>query len=133
MKKTALILFIVLLGLTLTGFGSSHAKSAVNIVDVIFVSSQGKKIKASYNIASEKVTLSMPDGTTITLPAAISASGARYSNGTLTFWEHQGTATLYKGEQVLFVGKEAIKELSPEVKPSSPDPEKSIKPANKAE
>lgn len=27
-----------------------------------------------------------------TLPIAISASGARYSNGVVEFWEHQGTA-----------------------------------------
>jgi len=33
-------------------------------------------------------------GDTIRLPIAISASGARYSDGQRTFWEHQGTARL---------------------------------------
>lgn len=33
-------------------------------------------------------------GQTYTLPLAISASGARYSNGTVEYWEHQGEATL---------------------------------------
>lgn len=33
-------------------------------------------------------------GQTYTLAAAQSGSGARYSNGTVEFWEHQGGATL---------------------------------------
>jgi membrane-bound inhibitor of C-type lysozyme len=28
------------------------------------------------------------------LPAALAASGARYSDGTVEYWEHQGEATL---------------------------------------
>jgi putative lipoprotein len=41
--------------------------------------------------------------TLLALPIAVSASGARYSDGTYTFWEHQGTAlfeladTAYQG------------------------------------
>lgn len=31
---------------------------------------------------------------TFRLPIAISASGARYTDGTITFWEHQGAARL---------------------------------------
>ncbi|HYD86352.1 MAG TPA: MliC family protein [Vitreimonas sp.] len=33
-------------------------------------------------------------GQVYTLPAAQSGSGARYSNGTVEYWEHQGEATL---------------------------------------
>jgi membrane-bound inhibitor of C-type lysozyme len=33
-------------------------------------------------------------GQVYTLRSAISASGARYSDGTVEFWEHQGEATL---------------------------------------
>lgn len=33
-------------------------------------------------------------GRTYELPAATSGSGARYSNGQVEFWEHQGGATL---------------------------------------
>lgn len=33
-------------------------------------------------------------GQLYTLPAAVSASGARYSNGAVEYWEHQGTARL---------------------------------------
>lgn len=31
---------------------------------------------------------------TVNLPRAVSASGARYTDGTWTYWEHQGTARL---------------------------------------
>lgn len=33
-------------------------------------------------------------GQTYSLPSAVSASGARYSDGAVEFWEHQGQATL---------------------------------------
>ncbi len=33
-------------------------------------------------------------GRTYDLPSAVSGSGARYSNGQVEFWEHQGGATL---------------------------------------
>jgi len=36
----------------------------------------------------------LPDGTSVTLPIARSGSGARYTNGTVTYWEHQGTARI---------------------------------------
>jgi len=41
------------------------------------------------------------------LPLAVSASGARYSDGTLTYWEHQGTARLELADTV-FVDCERI-------------------------
>lgn len=34
------------------------------------------------------------DKATYTLPAAISASGSRYTDGTVEFWEHQGESML---------------------------------------
>jgi membrane-bound inhibitor of C-type lysozyme len=42
---------------------------------------------------SDTAVVAMP-GDTIRLPIAISASGARFSDGTSTFWEHQGAARL---------------------------------------
>lgn len=33
-------------------------------------------------------------GQVYNLPIAVSGSGARYSNGTVEYWEHQGRATL---------------------------------------
>lgn len=40
------------------------------------------------------VLLDLPDGTSVTLPIAMSGSGARYTDGTVTYWEHQGTARI---------------------------------------
>ena len=42
----------------------------------------------------DTVLVDLPDGTAVTLPIAISASGSRYSDGTVTYWEHQGTARI---------------------------------------
>jgi membrane-bound inhibitor of C-type lysozyme len=38
--------------------------------------------------------LTLPNGDSVRLPHAASASGARYSNGAVTLWEHQGTARI---------------------------------------
>jgi membrane-bound inhibitor of C-type lysozyme len=38
--------------------------------------------------------LTLPNGDSVSLPHAASASGARYSNGAVTLWEHQGTARI---------------------------------------
>lgn len=45
---------------------------------------------------SDSAFITMPD-TALALPLAISASGARYSDGLATFWEHQGTARIEVG------------------------------------
>ena len=37
------------------------------------------------------------DGATWTLPIQRSASGARYSDGAITFWDHQGEARFEQG------------------------------------
>jgi len=47
------------------------------------------RFNVTYRADSAIVTL--PD-TTLRLPRAISASGARYSDEVSTFWEHQGAA-----------------------------------------
>jgi membrane-bound inhibitor of C-type lysozyme len=76
------------------------------VVVAVYVSSQREHLTARFDIAAKKVTIERPGRKTLTLPLAISASGARYSDGTMTFWEHRGTATLYKGDQVIYEGKE---------------------------
>jgi membrane-bound inhibitor of C-type lysozyme len=38
--------------------------------------------------------LTLPNGDSVSLPHAVSASGARYSNGAVTLWEHHGTARI---------------------------------------
>jgi membrane-bound inhibitor of C-type lysozyme len=106
MKKQGFLLLMILFVTAGASGGSCYAKNPDNMVITAYVSAQGKRLTALYDIASEKVTLGLPDGKTLTLPAARSASGSRYSDGKMIFWEHQGTATLYRGEVVLFEGKD---------------------------
>ena len=65
----------------------------------------GKSAYACFDLPSRKVTFKLPDETVVTLPVAMSGSGARYSDGKQTFWEHQGTARYFAGERLLFEGK----------------------------
>jgi membrane-bound inhibitor of C-type lysozyme len=100
---------ILLLALSVIGgacVGSSWAKGPEDTNTAVYASSGGKRLIARYDLKARRVTLKLPDGKSVMLPEAVSASGARYSDGTMTFWEHQGTATLYKGEMALFEGKE---------------------------
>ena len=52
----------------------------------------GQMIPAQF--MDDAVLLDLPDGTSVTLPIAMSGSGARYTDGTVTYWEHQGTARI---------------------------------------
>lgn len=47
----------------------------------------------------DAVLIDLPNGTSVTLPIAMSGSGARYTNNTVTYWEHQGTAMIETPEQ----------------------------------
>jgi membrane-bound inhibitor of C-type lysozyme len=56
----------------------------------------GKRFVARYGGLSDGslafVTVTMPDGQALTLPAGLSASGVRYTDGReYVWWEHQGT------------------------------------------
>lgn len=67
-------------------------------------SSRGEVLKAAFDLNLHQVTVTLPGGRGVTLPSAPSGSGARYSNGTETFWEHQGVGRFFKGDTVLFEG-----------------------------
>lgn len=41
------------------------------------------------------------DGTPLTLPQTVSASGARYSNGTYTFWSKGNSAFIERNDKVI--------------------------------
>lgn len=53
------------------------------------------------------VTFTEPSIGNVTLPAAVSGSGARYANSdeSVVFWEHQSEATIGKDGKDVFVGK----------------------------
>ncbi len=69
-----------------------------------YCSGGGKTAAASFDLDRNLVTVTLPDGSSVTLPAALSASGARYSDGRETFWEHQGVGRFFRGETLLFEG-----------------------------
>lgn len=59
---------------------------------------QGQEVKADYNNETEPQTAQLfftgKVHEDMILPLVVSASGAKYSDGTVTFWTHQGEATL---------------------------------------
>lgn len=58
-----------------------------------FTCAGGRSFDVTYDDGFTVATVSM-DGATYKLPAAMSASGARYSDGKVEFWEHHGEAML---------------------------------------
>jgi inhibitor of cysteine peptidase len=74
------------------------------VTTACYRSGDGKIAVASFDLGRDLVTVTLPDGRSVTLPAAPSASGARYSDGKDTFWEHQGSGRFFTGETLLFSG-----------------------------
>ncbi len=64
----------------------------------------GADLNACFDLERKTVTLGLADGSKVTLPVAISGSGARYSDGTRTFWEHKGVGRYFVDEKLLFEG-----------------------------
>jgi len=67
--------------------------SAATAQVFIFTCAGGKSFDVTYDEGFTVATVSL-DGATYKLPAAISASGSRYFDGKVEFWEHQGEAML---------------------------------------
>jgi membrane-bound inhibitor of C-type lysozyme len=63
-------------------------------------------IAADYSADTKSVTL-YTQGQTFHLPIAMSGSGARFSDGKTTIWEHQGEAT-FETPGASFTGCKAI-------------------------
>jgi membrane-bound inhibitor of C-type lysozyme len=71
--------------------------SAQVVGEATFECSGGKSIKATFY--SDKVDLVLSDGRSMTVPQAMSASGARYANAdeTFVFWNKGNTAFITEG------------------------------------
>lgn len=89
----------------------------------VYVSEQGQRLTACFDIPGKKVRVVLPSGKTLTLPQAMSGSGARYSNGAQTFWEHQGSAIYEEGGTLLFEGREAPGAAPAVAAPAAPERE----------
>lgn len=82
----------------------SCIKKDKDIVQAVFISTNGNKLTVAYNLKETNATVFMPYGKSYKLPQALSASGIRYSDGTNTFWEHQGSAIFTSDDLVIFEG-----------------------------
>ena len=74
------------------------------VTTVRYRSGRGAILTASFDPNTNQVQVTLPDGRKVELPAAISASGSRYTNAYETFWEHKGKGTFSQGSKVVFEG-----------------------------
>ena len=82
----------------------NNAEPSTEVINTAtFVSDGNESIVATYH-KNETVTLTLTDGTTKTLPIAVSGSGARYAADGFEWWEHQGEATYSVDDKPVFVG-----------------------------
>ncbi len=71
----------------------------------VYLSGQGEEMTAIFKRTARSVEVRLPDGRRVKLPLSVSGSGARYSDGKKTFWEHQGEASYCDGETLIFRGR----------------------------
>ena len=118
--RSAVILIVavawILSGCTWTGrppSESTHAASTERSAPdrgpsrpaVVYVSDKGEILTARFDNSKDTVLLKPPGRTEVELPRAISGSGARYSDGRETFWEHHGEGSYWIGEELIFRGR----------------------------
>jgi membrane-bound inhibitor of C-type lysozyme len=71
----------------------------------VYVADKGEILTAYFDNIDYTVVIKLAGRKEIKLPRAISASGARYSNGRETFWEHHGEGSYWIGEELIFRGR----------------------------
>lgn len=99
------MLVLIILCITLPGCAAGlSCNRDVDQVSAVYQAEDGKLLQACFDLKEQQVTLRPSNGLLHVLPIAISGSGARYSDGTFTFWEHQGTGRFFEGELLLFEG-----------------------------
>ncbi|HEY4303657.1 MAG TPA: MliC family protein [Gemmatimonadaceae bacterium] len=64
-----------------------------------YACSNGVTVRATF--LNNATKLRLPSGS-VRLPSVIAASGIRYANDSLEFWEHQGVATISQRDKPLF-------------------------------
>ena len=102
-------LWPVAMALTLTA--CSHRGKNIEQINamrpktIVYESIDGETLRVRYNMALETVTLLLPDKT-ITLPLAISASGARYAADHAVFWNKGTNAFYWLNDTLRFEGYE---------------------------
>jgi membrane-bound inhibitor of C-type lysozyme len=70
--------------------GTADSVDPTNKITAIYLSDKDKTLTVTFDIANDSVEVKLPDGRQVKLPRGISASGARYTDGKETLWEHHG-------------------------------------------
>jgi membrane-bound inhibitor of C-type lysozyme/heat shock protein HslJ len=65
--------------------GGTNEESGSNVIDVTYACADDVTIEAVFDNDTRTATVTLPEGT-LDLPQVEAASGARYSDGTTTFW-----------------------------------------------
>lgn len=97
MRHPALGLALLLLVASPAGAALAADTAEKPVADVTFRCDQGKTIGAVFY--ADRVDLTLSDGRSLTLPQAMSASGARYANAdeSIVFWNKGDTAFITEG------------------------------------
>jgi membrane-bound inhibitor of C-type lysozyme len=72
-----------------------------DVIEATFACPDGTTMDTVFDNAADTVTVTLPDGT-VTLPRAVSASGARYSDGTTTFWNKGDEALVEVNGEIVY-------------------------------
>ena len=114
MKKTVIGFVAVILIAGCAGAVSmpSENESKAPVIDIpervecaVYISNECEALTASFDNRKGTVEVKLSDRRAVTLPCTVSASGARYSNGHETFWEHHGEGSYWVGDELVFRGK----------------------------
>jgi len=74
---------------------ANHSETSSDVADARYLCPNGTMVFARYHIKEKTVDFKLDDASNwITLPIAMSGSGARYSDGSSELWEHHGKATV---------------------------------------
>ena len=87
---------------TITDTTATESEAAT-VIEATFVCPDGTSIPAVFDNVAGNVTITLPDGE-LTLPQVISASGARYSDDTTTFWNKGNEATIEVDGTMVYEG-----------------------------
>jgi len=90
-------------------FGESADNETVengNVINAIFVCSDGERIEAVFQTEKRTVDLKLSDGRALALPQTISASGARYAKAdeSFVFWNKGDTAFIMEDGATTYEG-----------------------------
>lgn len=61
-------------------------------INAVFDCPDGKSITTTFHLSDDTVDIRLSDGRELTLPRAISASGARYADESIVFWNKGDSA-----------------------------------------